>query len=395
MKKETRIRSIVLVDDEEDVLSALERDIREWTRRRGLTVYTVQSGEECMRIVHEEYPAIGLVVSDLRMPGMNGADLFSELHTSFPDIGCILVTAYSDMEQITRAVSASMLGLVQKPWNPSKITEDLDHALDHVQLQRSATERNHELTEQLKMAGAFQRVAVATSVPPDDRIEFGFLSRPAKEMYVTGDFSDLLQLDNDRYMLLVGDVAGHGVRAALLSAMLKIVVRTYMKRVDGGLQGPAAILNTFSNHIDEYIPQNLGMIASCATAVVDLNQKTVVVANAGHPPAFVVSNQDYHYSSVLNPALGVDANTHYDEETLPFEPGNRLVLFSDGLYSSSGDSDKQFSATRIGTILQGANRSMQFEENVVRLTTADRILHGRPTVPLFTDDLTLASLRYR
>lgn len=389
------ITSIVLVDDEEDVLTSLERDLREWTRRHHLTVYTVGSAEECLRLVQEEYPAVGLVISDLRMPGMSGADLFVRLHDSYPDIGCIMVTAYSDMEEITRAVSTSMLGLLQKPWDPIRLAENLDRGLAHVQHQRHSEERSRELTQQLELAGAFQRSSLAISMPDDPRIDFGFLSRPAREMHVSGDFNDLLQLDDERYLIIVGDVAGHGVRAALLSAMLMIALRTYMARVDGGLPGPAALLDMFRTHLHEYLPRDSGMIVSCAVAVVHVADRTVTVANAGHPPVYVISKGEYRYSSVLDPALGMDSDGPYTEETLSLDRGERLVMFTDGLYASNDGSIHEFSATKIGAIFQGAHRSIQFEDNVIRLLTADRILHGKSTVPLFNDDLTLASLRIR
>ncbi len=224
------VEGIILVDDEDDVLRSLARDIRSWTRSRNLTVYPVHSGEECLDLVREKYPSIGLVVSDLRMPGMSGADLFIALNDAYPDIGCVMVTAYADMDQITRALSSSMMGLIQKPWTPDELQADLDRALEQVEYRRSAEERNRELNQQLELAGAFQKAAMAVTIPPDERVEYQGFSRPAKEMHVTGDFNDFLRLDRDRYLLLVGDVSGHGMRAALLSAMLKIVVRSYVDR---------------------------------------------------------------------------------------------------------------------------------------------------------------------
>ena len=395
MERSSPVKIVVLVDDDEDVLFSLERDLQDWAQRRRVTIQTALSAEEALRLVHEEYPAVGLVVSDLRMPGMNGADLLVQLNQSFPDIGCIMVTAYSDMDQITRAVSSSLLGLIQKPWEPPRLVEDLDRALEHVVERRTTAERNHDLTRQLELAGAFQRSAVAVSIPPDQRISFGFLSRPAREMHVTGDFSDLLRLDDHRYLILVGDVAGHGVRAALLSAMLKIVVRTYAEQLNEPVAGPAAVLELFNRHMLEYIPDSQGMIASCVSAVVDLSGETVSIANAGHPPAYVVRREEYSFSSLLDPALGMDAGAEYAEETIPMGAGERLVLYTDGLYRSAFGSGEEFSATRMGTVLQAAHRSARFEENVVRLITAERILHGQPTVPLFDDDLTLASLQIR
>ncbi len=399
------VQSIVLVDDDEDVLLSLERDLRKWTKRHGLKVYTVHSAEECLRLVHEEYPAIGLVISDLRMPGMNGADLFVRLNGEFADIGCILVTAYADMDQITRAVSSSLLGLVQKPWSIPAFEADLDRALEHVEYRRGTEERNREINMQLELAGAFQRAAVAVSVPPDQRISYGVFSRSARELHVSGDFSDLLRLDEDHYMMLVGDVAGHGVRAALLSAMLKIVVRSHIEQEGHTFSGPGELLELFNRTMATYLPETPDMIASCVVAIVNLASQSVRIANAGHPPAYVVESGTYRFSTVLNPALGMEPKEAYQEESMEISPGSRIVLFSDGLYAvpggrradgrRAGTDEATFSRTRTGTILQGAHRGADFSENVIRLVMADRILRGMPTVPLFVDDVTIASLVVR
>jgi phosphoserine phosphatase RsbU/P len=389
------VQSVVLVDDDEDVLLSLERDLRDWSKRHGLKVYAVHSAEECLRLVHEEYPAIGLVVSDLRMPGMNGADLFVRLNDEFSDIGCILVTAYADMDQITRAVSSSLLGLVQKPWSIPAFEADLDRALEHVEYRRGAEERSREINQQLELAGAFQQAAVAVSVPPDQRVSYGVFSRSARELHVTGDFSDLLRLDGDRYMMLLGDVAGHGVRAALLSAMLKIVVRSHIEGEGHPVSGPAELLQLFNRTMSTYLPETSDMIASCVVAVVDVASGLVHVANAGHPPAYVVAEGTYRFSTVLDPALGMDPPGVYREETMEIGRNNRVVLLSDGLYAVPGAVGESFSRTRTGTIFQGAHRGADFFENVIRLVMADRILQGQPTVPLFDDDVTIASLLVR
>ncbi|MFW5796383.1 MAG: PP2C family protein-serine/threonine phosphatase [Alkalispirochaeta sp.] len=387
--------AILIVDDEEDVLAVLHRDLAEWAEQRGVRIYTVGSGQEALRILHDEYPDVVLVLSDLRMPGMNGADLLVRLYEEYPDVGTILITAYSDMDQITRAVSSSMLGLIQKPWKPVKLRQEVTRAYTYVQERRDRDQRNRELTAQLEMAGAFQRAAMGTTLPDDPRSTFEVLSRPMHGMHVTGDFSEILRVDPDRYLLLVGDAAGHGIRAALLSGMLTMILREYAGVENGNLGDPTKVLERLNRGMHEHLPPDSGMIAACSVAVVDLARQQAQIANAGNPAVFIVGGEDHAVSAVLSPALGISPETWYDTETVPIEANHRVVLFSDGLFTRSDSSGTQMSRHKIGTILQGAHRSASFGDSVLRLITADRILQGYPTVPLFSDDLTIVSMAVR
>jgi sigma-B regulation protein RsbU (phosphoserine phosphatase) len=386
---------ILIVDDEEDVRTVLHRDLEEWAEGRNIKVYTVGSGQAALRILHDEYPGVAVVLSDLRMPGMNGADLLVRLYEEYPDVGTILITAYSDMDQITRAVSSSMLGLIQKPWKPGSLRNDVDRAYRYVQERRGTDRRNRELTAQLEMAGAFQRAAMGTSLPEDPRSTFEVLSRPMHGMYVTGDFSEILRVDPDRYLLLVGDAAGHGIRAALLSGMLKMILREYATVENGDIGEPTKVLERLNRGMHEFLPSDSGMIAACSVAVVDLARQQVRIANAGNPAVYVVGGADHAVSSVHSPALGISPETWYDAETMPIGANHRVILFSDGLFTRSDDTRSQMSRHKVGTILQGAHRSTAFGDSVLRLITADRILQGQPTVPLFSDDLTIASMAVR
>lgn len=390
--KPSTVKTIILVDDEEDVLNSLERDLGPWTNRRGLTVLTADSAEECLRIMESEYPETGLVVSDLRMPGMNGADLFQKLGRDYPDVGCVMVTAYSDMDQIKRAVSGSMLGLVQKPWDAGRLSEELEQAIDHVEERRYADKRTWELSTELELAGAFQRACMKVPHIDDPRVTFSVLSRPTPGLEVTGDFFDIERIGRDRYLVLVGDVAGHGVRASLLSGMLTVIARSFVQSTDTRTLDPAMLLEQMNHGIFEFLPNESDMLVSCIVALVDLEEGNVSVANAGHPPMFIVRDNSYADSTTLGVALGALQNIEYHNENFPVTPGDRIVLYTDGLYERR-QAESTFSRKWIGRVFFAADRNPDFENQVINYVTGERMIRGDSTLPLFEDDVTIASLR--
>jgi sigma-B regulation protein RsbU (phosphoserine phosphatase) len=120
------VERVILVDDDRDVLDALVRDLQPWLDAEHLDHDAVETGDACLAALEATYPETGLVVSDLRMPGMNGAELFEEIHRRYPDVGCVLITAYSDLSQINRAVAASMMGLIQKSWDAEALAREIE-----------------------------------------------------------------------------------------------------------------------------------------------------------------------------------------------------------------------------------------------------------------------------
>ena len=96
-------RTILLVDDERNILLALKRELHEWARERGLDVLVATSGKEGLQIVEKHGGAIEIIISDLRMPEMKGSDFLAEVKERYPDILTMMLTGYSETEEIIKA----------------------------------------------------------------------------------------------------------------------------------------------------------------------------------------------------------------------------------------------------------------------------------------------------
>ena len=112
---------ILCVDDEYIVLESLRRELRQNPFFAGMNIETFESGPDALAAVDEilsENNTIPVVISDQRMPGMNGDTFLDEVKTRSPDTLCILLTGYSDLDAITRLVNKSALyRFISKPWN--------------------------------------------------------------------------------------------------------------------------------------------------------------------------------------------------------------------------------------------------------------------------------------
>jgi len=139
---------ILLVDDEPHVLAALRRTLG----REPYTVYVAESGDQGLKLL-EEHPDIAVVISDYRMPGMDGVEFLQRVKRYSPDIQRVMLTGHADSKAVERAVNESEIHrFLNKPWNTAQllamVRECLEHRLlleENRQYERELAERNRQL----------------------------------------------------------------------------------------------------------------------------------------------------------------------------------------------------------------------------------------------------------
>ena len=125
--------TLLLVDDEASILKALKRLFR----REGHRILTAEGGKEALKLLEETDQSISLIISDQRMPGMNGATFLEHSIASCPDAARFLLTGYSDMDAVVDAVNKGRIDrYLNKPWNDSELLLLAREALKQVELKR-------------------------------------------------------------------------------------------------------------------------------------------------------------------------------------------------------------------------------------------------------------------
>ncbi|MGB4599685.1 MAG: SpoIIE family protein phosphatase [Trichlorobacter sp.] len=200
---------------------------------------------------------------------------------------------------------------------------------------------------------------------------------------ISGDFYDVFPLDEHRLGLLVGDVTGHGVQAGLVTTAAKAGLQMLL---DNQVSTPAQILSGINRAILATTKGNLLMTA--VVAIIDRHSDTVVLGSAGHPYPYYWHAASSQWQLVpLDPGfpLGFDENADYGETTLPFQAGDRLLLFSDGIQEAENQQGVSFGAEQLMTTLQRVTSS---DPAVLRdvLLAAARSFCGDDH---FEDDVTL------
>lgn len=179
--------------------------------------------------------------------------------------------------------------------------------------------------EDNRLVGALQRTLLLQELPKVPGVELAARYRPSAEDVVGGDWYDLVPLPGGKLAVVVGDVAGHGLAAASVTAQLRHALRAQLLRAGG----PASALTLLNEVTSALLP---GELATVVVAELDPGTGDVVVASAGHLPVLHAHDGGAEYvMGGRGPALGVLDRPTYAEAQLTLAGDDRLLLFSDGL----------------------------------------------------------------
>jgi sigma-B regulation protein RsbU (phosphoserine phosphatase) len=198
---------------------------------------------------------------------------------------------------------------------------------------------------------------------------------------VAGDFYDFLQASDHRLTILVADVSGHGVPAALVASMLKVCFAAQQDQADN----PAAILAGLSLMLRGSLG---GQYITAACAAVDTEAGTVIYAGAGHPPSLLLRGGSGEIVQLAENGLfiGPFPNAAYSNISVPFRRGDTLLLYTDGITEAVGSDGQEFGRERLEHFLrttQNASPSAVVKQLFQQIST-----------PTQQDDLTVVLAQF-
>jgi serine phosphatase RsbU (regulator of sigma subunit) len=212
---------------------------------------------------------------------------------------------------------------------------------------------NRQLEEERTITEILQRAFRSESVPlPHCEVGSAYLSA-TNHMAVGGDVFDVYRLSDDRALVLIADVSGKGVDAAVLTAFIKFMIRSIALRHSD----PAAILREFNVAFAKAVG-NPYLFVSMFVGILDTATFRLEYGNAGHDSAFVRSRDGVRQLSVTGPVLGV-MDEPFTTETIELHPGDTLVLATDGLTEARNRAGKQLLEHGAMELIEHANPHAQ------------------------------------
>jgi len=387
---------VVLVDDEPMITAAMASFLELVT---DFEVLTFDSPDDALAAVRSR--PVDVVVSDFLMPRLNGIELLTAIKEFDPEIPRILLTGYADKENAIRSINeVGLYQYLEKPLDNELLLMSLNNGIRQRSVQRALRDKMHELEHTLRQrdelhardaemqreldwARTVQSRFLPDEVPDLSPLQLGVVFEPS--MGVGGDFYDFIPLADDRWALIVVDSAGHGVQAALGTALLKFATG----QLSGQDLGPGEILTKMNGILFQGLPRDIPVAA--AAVVVERSSTVVRLVGAGLPKPLLVRADG---SVDLQPAAGLllglvdnDLYTSGQETILDLAEGDCLLVFSDGLTEAQDEGDVFYGE---GPLQEDLGRLEKMAPHELAVTLADRALEFG--VPEHRDDLTILAL---
>jgi PAS domain S-box-containing protein len=273
--------------------------------------FTVTFERAIAQVVEEDAPRIRTNAEAVLRAGRQGDRPGLEYRIVRPD----------GVERVLLARSRVYLGPSGEPVRMVGTVQDVTES--------KRAEAEHRIAETL------QRSLLPERLPDIPGVALAARYVPASaEMQVGGDWYDVVQLPTGSVGLAIGDVAGHGLRAASVMGQLRMALRAYAMEEDS----PAAVVA----RVDQLV-HRLGLthMATLAYLVFDPDSGVVRFTNAGHPPPLVIADgggRSAYVGEALAPPLGADFPGRFEEGSFELAPGSTVLLYTDGLVEKRGGS---------------------------------------------------------
>jgi sigma-B regulation protein RsbU (phosphoserine phosphatase) len=332
---------ILLVDDTPVNIQMVQAILKDSYRIRVAT-----NGLKALALASSE-PIPDLILLDVSMPGMDGFEVCTRLKASLAtrEIPVIFLTGQTEIEDETKGFEVGGVDYIHKPFS-SAVVKARVHT--HLALRGIREQLSHQLAairNELETARQIQLSILPGKMPGTNGLDLAARYLPMTA--VAGDFYDFILVDDNHVGVLVADVSGHGMPAALISSMLKIALAAQSTSASD----PAQVLLGLNQAL---CGKFQGHFVTAAYVFIDMENNILRYAGAGHPPLITKDNAAAKVNEMLENGLFLGAFPHatYTSVEVPFKTGDWCLLYTDGIPETTNPAGEEFGTNRLKLFLQ-------------------------------------------
>ncbi len=334
--------SVMIVDDDIINLQLLLNQLK----KDGYSVTSFTGGEQALESIASG-ARYDIVLLDVMMPVMSGYEVLGRIRERFTshELPVIMLTAKNTTQDIITGINLGANDYITKPFDRDVL---LARVKSYISLKRAVREQTEYIAvkQELDIARKIQLAILPHKLPVAPGLSISARYEPMRE--IGGDFYDFLQPDEKRLGVLVADVTGHGVPAALISSMVK--VSYYMSAEQ--MENPAALLQKMNSTLIDHI---YGRYITAFYAYIDLHKMKLVFSSAAHWPMYLHNRESGEFRElyVKGKLVGLVREAQYKNVEVDIKKGDRLVLFSDGIIEERNAGKERICEAEIKEIVTG------------------------------------------
>ena len=355
---------ILIAEDEE-----FSRDLlRAQLESLGHDVIAVSSGAQAWDVMQQE--RFSMVITDWMMPDVDGLELVHRIRThSDSDSGYVYLILLTGKSERTDLITGMLRGaddFLSKPYDRDELDVRIRAGERVINLERSLKAKNEELArsnQEIEQAGQrmkrdldaaarIQKSLLPRDLPQNDAVDFAWIFRPCDEL--AGDIFNVFQLAPDNIGFYLLDVVGHGLPAALLSVTLSRFISPSTSSSAlfprAASESPFLSPSKVASALNEQFPmdaigqQYFTLLYGC----LNLSTLEMQYVAAGHPgPVVIPANDAPRIVQVKGYPIGLVDQPEYSDGHLSLSPGDRVMIYSDGVLDCQNPDGEHFGEARL------------------------------------------------
>ncbi len=350
---------VLLIDDDDYQYLVLQKYLKKIDPQL-YELNWVDHYEAALQIIEKQEYDVCLV--DYYLDQHNGTEIIRHALDANNKMPMILLTANESKAMDLEAMEAGAVDyLVKGQINPTLLERSLRYAIARKKAEVELAKRNRELQEsyrtireqtkqmhiELEHAKQTQQAILPKQFPEIEGVQLSCKFVPMEK--IGGDFYDVFRVDDEHFGLLVADVTGHGISAALISLMIYSI----FKDSAVGLASPSIVSNLANARLDGKLP--IGKMATMFYAVYHPGDRMLTYVSAGHPPGLVLRPRTQEVIELTSSGMIfgiIPFQVEYEERQFQLETGDKLFLYTDGIFEVVNEDDKMLGAERFQAFLQ-------------------------------------------
>lgn len=355
-------KSILVVDDSRSMRGVIVKTLRD----AGYSCCAAESVDQALKQLTVQQ--VSLVLCDIEMPGENGISLLNKVCSTLSDTFVVMLTGVTDPETVMECIHLGAKDYLMKPFTPERLLVTVNNALEqrrlfleHRSYQQNLEQKVEEQTERIRVtmlekamlakemeiAKTIQSALIPQFIPSTNHVVFATHYRPAG--ILGGDYFDVFPRGDDILDVVIADVAGHNVGSALIVAEMR-----------GAFQGLHSASCLACREMLELLNESLyddltraGLFVSMFYLRLDERRMQASYSCAGHNPVLHIrANGTVNALDTEGMLIGVVPKMTFEEKSIPLAPGDRLVLYTDGIVEAENGAGEMFGLKRLASKLK-------------------------------------------
>lgn len=291
---------------------------------------------------------IDLIITEISLPKYDGITLIEKLTTLITFQRIVVISLYGDLKNLRLAINAGANDFIVKPFDFADIEIVIKNALTKSESAKNNLETQSKfsnISKELSVTGELQK-----SILPNNHFKYSNLdiyasNIPAND--VGGDFYDFFKIDDDKVGVVIADVSGKNISAAIFMTMSKILIKSFAKI----FKNPIECIYNVNKSLNE--DNHTSMFVTCVYGMIDIKSRNFYFINCGHLSPIIVSKNEYplFLKSNNNIALGIVNDFDFVLQKVYVPEDSYIVLYTDGVVEAINEKNEEYDYYRLNNLL--------------------------------------------